>query len=86
MHGHTDTAAFNSDFSGYRLSDRKQGAGVGKTNTVYYLYINQFSDYYIMENDTANGTYRYVKGSGSYAVAFAQREDLDYDYFDQTFK
>ena len=70
MHDVNDLNAFNADFNGYRLSDRKQGTGPGKTSIVYYGYINQYGDYYIMANNTTDGTYRFFKGSGSYTTAF----------------
>jgi len=83
-HGHIDTAAFNSDFSGYRVADQK--VGVADPNIMYYGYLNQFGDYYIMENNTTDGTYRFVRGTGNYSAAFALRESLDYDYVDAIFK
>lgn len=80
----TDNSAINADFSGFRSSDRATKTGVAAVT--YWGFLNRFGDYYIMEQNTAAGTWRYFYGRGSYTTAWSQRESLDYDYFDAIFK
>ena len=83
-HSTTDNNAFNSDFSGYRNSDMKAHSTDG--NKRYYGYINRWGGYFIEEQDDTNGSWRYYRGEGNYTTAWAARESLVYDYFDEIFK
>ena len=50
----------------------------------YYGYINKDGAWYIMSEDSS-GNYRYVRGGSDFVSSWADREDLDYDYFDNVF-
>jgi len=79
-----DVAHFGFALEGYKISDEKTNAGDGAIK--YYLYLNRFGEFYIMERNTTNGTYRYYSGTkGTAATAWAAREGLSYETFDACF-
>lgn len=62
----------------YKITDSDDS-----TATKYYGYLNASGDWYILKID--GDAYRYAKGSGSYAAAWADKEGQDYGYFNDKF-
>lgn len=50
----------------------------------YYGFVNKDGNWYIAREE-ASGSYRYIKGSGSFSVSWIGRALLTYDYFDNVF-
>ncbi len=53
--------------------------------TKYYGYTDRDENWYIMEEATSAGTYRYARGTGSYATNWTGRAGLTYGYFHEAF-
>ena len=91
-----DYSNFHALFQGYGLSD--QDAKSDDADITYFGYLNYTGEWYIMRQDSSVGgdsdlqAWRYVRGGGDdpdtvdYATAWAGREALDYDTFQETFK
>lgn len=63
-------------------------ADVDQAGTVrYYGYSDDLENWYIMKEDKSvvPNTYRYFKGSGNYALAFANRATHTYDFYHNIF-
>lgn len=71
-------------FEGYKPSDTATDSV--NPNITYDGFLNEQGEYYIMKTDNSAGSYRYVKGSSNYPVAWANRETLTYDYYNNVFK
>lgn len=79
-----DLAHFAFALEGYKISD--EADKTGDATIKYYGYINRFGEFYIMERDTGEKTYRYYSGiKGTYSTAWAARETHDYETFDACF-
>jgi len=80
-----DSAAFAFAFEGYKIADEADKAG--DATIKYYGYLNKSGNWYIMERDVTNKTYRYKKGDSAYrSLYWGQREALTYEDFNDTFK
>jgi len=51
----------------------------------YYGYLDKDGNYYILEENSANNTYRYSKGTSGYTTAWTNRATETYNYFDVEF-
>lgn len=78
-----DGALIAFALDGYKISDQK--ANAGDPTIIYNGFVNRNGGWYIMEQNTTNGTYRYSKGNSGYTTAFAARESGTYDYFYNVF-
>jgi len=65
-------------FDQYRISDLDTSG-----NPMYFGYVDQMDNWYIMQLDTTSspGTARYCRGSGNYVTAWSNRAGQTYDYF-----
>ena len=68
--------AYDNIINQYRISDLDTSA-----IPMYFGYVDQNGNWYIMCLSTSNGTARYCKGSSGYAAAWTGRAELTYDYF-----
>lgn len=64
---------------GYTISEVDDGA-VG-----YYGFINNAGAWYIMREDLDGGSFRYARGEADFKSNWASRENLQYDYYNDTF-
>lgn len=64
----------------YHISDQDEA-----TTTKYYGFITKDGHWYIMQNDTVAGTYRYARGVSAYTTGWSGRASLTYGYFDVIF-
>lgn len=51
----------------------------------YFGFVNQDGAWFIMKQDTDNGSFRYAKGSSNFPANWKNRENLKYDYFHNVF-
>ena len=79
-----DIMAFHFSMQGYGPSDFK--TNTSDSNIYYNGFVDIEGKWKIIETNRTNGTYRYVRGDSGYEAAFASRESLTYDYFDEIFK
>lgn len=63
----------------YKISEVDYGI-----NT-YYGFIDENDGWFIMEQDTNAGTYRYIKGNANFPDNWKNRENLTYDYYNKIF-
>ncbi|KKR10949.1 MAG: hypothetical protein UT39_C0013G0012 [Candidatus Woesebacteria bacterium GW2011_GWA1_39_21] len=52
----------------------------------YYGFTNPQGEWFIMREDTENGTFRYAKGDPNFQINWENRETLNYDYYYNVFK
>lgn len=85
-----DYNLFQSLFSGYLLCDQETKSS--DADIKYYLYVNRFGEWYIMQEDlspaggTDPKTWRFIKGDSDYATNWTAREALVYAYPNVAFK
>lgn len=73
------TAPTASPTDGYTISeidDRVVG---------YYGFVNQKGGWFIMQEDSNTGSFRYAKGDSNFPQNWEDREGLKYDYFHDVF-
>ncbi len=51
----------------------------------YYGFLDKAGNWYILEINTASGTYRYEVGASAYSTAWTNRATQSYGYFDAKF-
>lgn len=51
----------------------------------YYGFTSYTGSWYILKEDSAAGSYRYVKGGSDYSTNWTNRVSLTYDYYHNTF-
>lgn len=74
-------ASFNRQFvSSYQPSDVDQAS-----DPKYYGFLAADGSWYIMEENTAAGTYRYVRSTSGYATAWTNRATQTYVLFSALF-
>ncbi len=66
-------------FNGYIISDQK--AKASDATILYNGFVNRQGGYYILEEKTTDGSFRYFRGNSGYTTAWAARETNVYDYF-----
>ena len=64
---------------GYSISE------IDDSVIAYYGFTNKTGNWFIMQEDTDTGAFRYIKGSSSFSTNWTNRESLTYDYFDNIF-
>lgn len=64
----------------YQITDQDDGG-----NTKYYGFMDKDGNWYILKNDTVASTYRYTRGTSSYAANWTNRATLTYGYFGDVF-
>ena len=85
-----DYSYFYFFLQGYLPANQKPDSGDG--DIIYYGYLSRDGSWYIMKEDqSVDGdsdelSWKYVKGSSGYSTAWTNRESLDYDLLDETFK
>lgn len=52
----------------------------------YYGFTNPQGGWFIMREDTDNGTFRYVKGDANFQINWQNRQNLTYDYYYNVFQ
>ncbi len=55
------------------------------SDSQYFGFIDRLGNWYIQQFSNSNGTFRYVKGTSNYTANWANRTNLDYDYFYNVF-
>ena len=65
-----------SAVAGYQVADTDTAS-----DTKYYGYTWAGGKWYIMQEVTSAGTFRYVSGTSGYAAAWTARAGKSYDYF-----
>jgi len=78
-----DLAYMHFLVQGYFVSDRLPKAG--DETIIYNGYINRKGAFYILKENTANGTYRYYRGEENYVTYWGLREELTYKYYYEVF-
>lgn len=51
----------------------------------YYGFLSHTGAWYILEENTAAGTFRYCKGKALYPAAWTARAAQSYDYYSEVF-
>jgi len=51
----------------------------------YYGYVNTRGAWYIMEENTAAGTFRFARGLSDYSTSWTARAGLTYEYLNEVF-
>lgn len=64
----------------YRIAEQ-QTSGDPK----YFGYTDRLGNWYIMEQNVSEGTFRYVKGSSEFPTNWTNRTELSYNYFHNVF-
>lgn len=74
-------AIFNRQLvSGYQPSDVDTAS-----DPKYYGFLAADGSWYIMEENTTGGTYRYIRGTSDYTTKWTNRATLTYVYFNAMF-
>lgn len=63
----------------YRISEIEDGV------VTYYGFVKTGGAWFVMQEDSEAGSFRYVKGDSGFAANWAKREQLPYDYYDNVF-
>ena len=63
----------------YRISEANDGA------VTFYGFIKQGGAWFIMKEDTNEGSFRYIKGDADFPGNWANREQLHYNYYHNVF-
>jgi hypothetical protein len=73
--GITDFQNFLANWGAYLPCDIDDAS-----NPKYYGFADIEGKWYILEENTTNKTYRYIKGSSGYVTNWTNRAILSYDY------
>lgn len=71
--------ALKQPTDGYRISQ------IDDSTPAYYGFVDKNSNWFIMQENSTNGNYRYTKGASSFSTNWTNRASLTYDYFDAVF-
>lgn len=63
---------------GYYITD------IDDSTPSYYGYLDKNGNWYIIK-ENSDGSFRYIRGSGSFSSYWSNRSSLAYDYFDNVF-
>lgn len=82
VHGLSNSGASSatSPIDGYKVADLDTSS-----TPAYYGFISSTGSWYILEENTLAGTYRYTKGTTDYATNWTARASKTYDYFNVVF-
>jgi len=64
---------------GYRITE------IDDSIVAYYGFTHKDGSWFIMQEDTDTGSFRYVRGDSNFTSGWAGREDFKYDYFINVF-
>jgi hypothetical protein len=64
---------------GYKISE------IDDNIITYYGFIKKGGSWFIMKEDTENGSFRYIKGDSGFSNSWNKREKLGYDYYSNVF-
>jgi hypothetical protein len=70
-----DNEALVDPLATYKITDTETGA----TNN-YYGFVTLTGAWILMQENTLNGTYRYINGASGYVTAWTNRATQSYDY------
>lgn len=79
-----DAALFAFFLDGYKISD--QNVKSNDSNIQYIGMLNRYGNWYILVQNTNDGSYRYLRGDTGYETAYGAREANSYDYFNNIFQ
>jgi hypothetical protein len=68
-----------SPTDGYTISEIDDGL------IAYYGFMGQKGTWFIMRQDSNDGSFRYVKGETDFPINWEDRENLNYDYYANVF-
>lgn len=71
--------AQNQPTDGYSISE------VDDNIVTFYGFTNKDGAWFIMKEDTENGSFRYSKGDSNFPLNWQARKNLKYDYFNNAF-
>lgn len=66
-------------------TDNYQITQIDEGYVAYYGFTDINGGWFIMKEDPDEGSFRYVKGGSDFSSNWANRESLNYDYFDRVF-
>lgn len=69
----------NQATDGYKISE------IDNNVISFYGFINIDGAWYIMKEDTENGSFRYTRGDSNFPSNWANRQNLKYDYLNNVF-
>lgn len=75
----TNPPALQSPTDGYTISEIDDGL------VAYYGFMGQKGTWFIMKQDSNDGSFRYVKGETDFPTNWEDRENLNYDYYANVF-
>lgn len=64
---------------GYRISE------IDDNVITFYGFVKTGGSWFIMREDTDEGTFRYTKGENNFPSSWSQRDNLNYDYYHNIF-
>ena len=83
-----DYSLYHAKLNGYQISD--QDVDSGDSDIIYFGYVNQRGEWYIMKEDQSVGgdanvlSWRFYKGDSGYSTNWANRESLTpYETYDE---
>jgi len=77
--GHKIDPAEKGPTDGYRITEYDDSI------IAYYGFTHKDGSWFIMQEDTDTGSFRYVRGDSNFTNGWAGREDFKYDYFINVF-
>ena len=78
-----DLMVLHFAFADFKVSDEAdKGAD---PNIKYAGYVNRDGEWYILERNLTNRTYRFFAGSSNYAAGWSGREAYSYERYDEVF-
>lgn len=73
--------AQNQPTDGYNICEVDDNDSI----LTFYGFTNKDGAWFVMKEDTENGSFRYAQGSANFPVNWGNRENLQYGYFSKTF-
>ena len=64
---------------GYRVAELDDGL------VAFYGYINKAGSWFVMKLDSDSGSFRYAKGEKNFPSNWSNRQNLEYDYYNNVF-
>ena len=77
--GFNPVSSVENILNGYKISDINDGV------ISYYGFTTKTGAWYIMREDTNDGTFRYTSGKSNYPISWESHEKLQYSYFNSAF-
>lgn len=73
--------AQNQPMDGYNICEVDDNDNI----VTYYGFTNKDGAWFVMKEDTENGSYRYAQGTSNFPVNWGNHENLKYGYFSTVF-